>query len=147
MTRLVVSTLSGHALLLVGMYPSAKHLPFKDIFYLKTRYCTQNLLWWLRITIRVKIIGYKFNVYYDLHQLVQRRKNDWGKRILSIDNTERYRDAKGCFQITKVFYWVVVIWDIFIRKMYRKYHNHTLQTNPRHREEEPQNNSHKTSAR
>ena len=27
----------------------------------------------------------------------------------------------------------------------RKYHNHTLQTNPRHRDEEPQNiNSHKT---
>ena len=29
--------------------------------------------------------------------------------------------------------------------MIRNYHNHTLQTNPRHREEEPQNtNSHKT---
>ena len=28
----------------------------------------------------------------------------------------------------------------------RKYHNHTLQTNPRHREEDPQNtNSHNTS--
>ena len=30
--------------------------------------------------------------------------------------------------------------------MIRKYHNHTLQTNPQHREEEPQNfKSHKTS--
>ena len=30
----------------------------------------------------------------------------------------------------------------------RKYHNHTLQTKPRHREEEPQNtNSHATSGR
>ena len=32
--------------------------------------------------------------------------------------------------------------------MIRKYHNHTLQTKPQHREEEPQNtNSHKTSGR
>ena len=32
--------------------------------------------------------------------------------------------------------------------MIRKYHNHTLQTNPRHHEEEPQNTDcHKTSGR
>ena len=32
--------------------------------------------------------------------------------------------------------------------MIKKYHNHTLQTNPMHGEEEPQNtNSHKTSGR
>ena len=32
--------------------------------------------------------------------------------------------------------------------MTRKYHNHTLQTNPQHREEEPQNNNnHKTPER
>ena len=31
--------------------------------------------------------------------------------------------------------------------MIRKYHNHTLQTNPRHREEEPQNINSKASVR
>ena len=41
-----------------------------------------------------------------------------------------------------------ITWTNKVMSMTMKYHNHTPQTNPRHREEEPWNtNSHKTSDR
>ena len=137
---------------------------FKSVFIKKIDHLTKKVIIQLRndcltsegqntrlIDILTLLFSLSFDFYILYYFIYQKINKNNIQKIIMLDS------AKFCIllHVRELHMYISTAENIdracmlnFIKViMTRKYHNHTLQTNPRHHEEETKNNSHRTSGR